>query len=55
MKIIFYKNDFEYDHSTTSYDFFSVEGKLSKSVKEFTEKFSSRAKVRGSTASYIWH
>ncbi len=55
MKIIFYKNDFEYDHSATSYDFFSVEGKLSKSVKEFAETFSSRAKVRGGTASYIWH
>lgn len=55
MKIIFCKNDFEYDHSSTSYDFFSVEGKLSKSTKEFAETFSSRAKVRGSTASYIWH
>lgn len=55
MKIIFYKNDFEYDHSSTSYDFFSVEGKLSESAKELAETFSSRAKVRGKTASYIWH
>lgn len=55
MKITFYKNDFEYDHSSTSYDFFSVEGKLSKTTKEFAKTFSSRADVRGSTASYIWH
>lgn len=55
MKIIFYKNDFEYDHSSTSYDFFAVEGKLTKPTKEFARKFSSRAEVRGSTASYIWH
>jgi len=55
MKIIFYKNDFEYDHSATSYDFFAVEGKVSSSTKEFARTFSSRADVKGNTASYIWH